>query len=337
MCITFFLIRKGLKNNTKVHYYRIGISLQALYITLLLLLKDNMINHIFLVGMVRGIAGGFYNYPKNILNTTIIKNEDRQKYSGLLNITIKISSIIVPVILGILLSYMSYINVGKIMFCLFIIMFILSLFINETYDEEKNTNLKGFWKLLKKDKDVKKSVLLPILGGISYSSGVMGLIITLSKINVFKSNINLGFVDSACAVIYLITCVLFAFIKKDKFKKLSYLSGIFGFIILLIYAFTQKIYLLAIYLLIRNSFIGFLNLITNYTTNNISNTKEIKDNKPEYYLLRELSFTISRCFGFILLIIFNKYFGVNNIYYILILSAIAIITNGIVVGNMNEN
>lgn len=44
--IGFFLIRSPMKKNIKVPYYQIGVALQALYIALIMLLKENIINHI---------------------------------------------------------------------------------------------------------------------------------------------------------------------------------------------------------------------------------------------------------------------------------------------------
>ena len=69
-----------MKKNNKVPYFRIGISLQALYISLIMLLKENIINYIILVGMLKGLADGFYYFPKNILNTEKITNDTRQLF-----------------------------------------------------------------------------------------------------------------------------------------------------------------------------------------------------------------------------------------------------------------
>lgn len=80
--IGFFLIRNSMKGNIKVPYFRIGIALQALYIALIMLLKENIINYIFFVGIIKGIAEGFYYFPKNIIDTEKVNNEGRQKFNG---------------------------------------------------------------------------------------------------------------------------------------------------------------------------------------------------------------------------------------------------------------
>lgn len=200
--IGFILIRNSMKQNIKVPYFRIGISLQAIYIALIMLLKDQLVNYVFLVGFVKGIADGFCHFPNNILETEKVSNEERQKYQGVVSIVNKVFSIIVPLLIGFLLTYISYINLGKIFFVLFLVMFIISFYIDDEYHYiNRKFELKKFIKLIKDNKDIRNALLICILSGITYSSGVMGLIITLIKINIFKTNLNIGFVDSACAVI----------------------------------------------------------------------------------------------------------------------------------------
>ena len=120
------LMSKFIKNNYKVDSFRIGIALKALYIALIMLLKEKIINYIFLVAIIDGLSQGLYAYPKNLLNTEKITNEDRQKYSGTINTVCQIIAIIVPLLLGVLLTYFSYIQVGKAFFVLFVIMYIVS-------------------------------------------------------------------------------------------------------------------------------------------------------------------------------------------------------------------
>lgn len=336
--IGFYLIRNSMKRNIKVPYFRIGISLEAIFIASIMLLKDNIINYVYLVGAVSGLADAFFYFPKNILETEKINNAERQKYSGLVNSVNKISAIIVPIIMGIILTFMSYVNLGKIVFILFIVLFIISFYIDDYKHFDNKSNVKGFIKLVKSNNNIKKSLTIPLLSGLTYSSGVMGIIITLSKINVFKTNLNLGLVDSACAVVFLIICLLFAYkIKKERFSILSYISGIICFLILIIYAFYQSVFLLIIYLFIRNSFMGLLNLITNNTTNNLTNNDLIKNEyKSEFFLMRDLMFAISRSSGYILLLIVSIYSN-NAIYYLLVISAITLLIEGFLVGSLNKS
>lgn len=300
---------------------------------MIMLMKDNIINHIYLVGLMKGFADGFYHFPKNILNSEKISNEDRQKFSGKINTINKISSIIIPLIMGVALTFIDYVNLGKIFFVLFIILFVLSFAIKDERFNIKKSDLKGFFKLLKDKPNLKPIFLIPFLTGFTYSSGVMGLIITLLKINNFKTNLYLGIVDSICAFISLVVCIIFTYkLKKEKFKPVLLVTGILCFIVLIVQSIWNNIFMLIAYLIVRFSCMLIINLISDNVLNNLSNIEEIKqDYKSEYYLLIDIIYSISRSLGYLLLFIICLTVGMDYIQYLLILPAISILIQTFIV------
>lgn len=338
IAVGFFLIRNMMKQNVKVPYLRIGISLQALYISLIMLLKDNIINYVILVGLVKGIADGFYHYPKNLLNTEKITNEDRQRFDGITTTINKIVAIIIPLVLGVALTFFSYVQLGKIFFILFVVMFLISFYIDDHSYKNEKSDLKGFFNLVKKDKKIRKSLLIPFFAGFTHSSGVMGLIVTLSKIYNFKTNLNLGTVDSICAIVSLLVCILYSTkIKKEHFKNILYICGIISFIVLTLFAFKPTITILIIYLFVRNSFVSLLSLISGTIGGNLSNSKEIKESyRTEFVFTRDLMYAIARCSGYLILLIVCLVFGKDYIYFILILSGISLLLESVITAKMND-
>ncbi len=312
--------------------------MQALYIALIMLLKDKMINYFLIIGLLKGLADGFYHYPKSILNSEKISNENRQKFSGIVNTINNISSIVIPLFLGFLLTFISYTDLGKIFFMLFIVMFLVSFAIDDYEHYDKKFEMKKFLKLVKSNKNIKNSLLVPVLSGITYSSGVMGLIVTLDKINVFKTNLNLGFVDSLVAIISLFICILYSTkLKSNYFKLCLQISGIFAFLGLSIFALIPNGGTLIMYLVIRYSFIQIINLISDNVTVNLSNCSEIKnDFKSEYYCMRDILFAISRVFGYLILLVVAIIYGINYINYILIVCGVFLIIEAFLVGNLSK-
>lgn len=335
--IGFFAIRNAMKKNLKVPYFRIGISMQALYIAAIMLLKDDIINYIIPVGILKGLADGFYHFPKNILNSDKISNEARQKFSGMINIINKVMSIIIPIVLGVVLTFMSYTDLGKIFFLLFVVMFIVSFGIKDEYKGVKKFEVRKFINLVKKNKDVRASMMVPFLSGLTYSSGVMGTIVTLSKINNFKTNLNLGIVDSICAAVSLLICILFAMkIKRKSFRNLLLVSGIASFISLVFLGVYPSMVSLVVYLLVRYSFILLINLISDNVVVNLSNDKKLKSSlKAEYFFSRDVIFSISRCLGYLILIIVCATVGMEYINYILIVAGVSLLIEAILVGNLS--
>lgn len=336
--IGFVFIRKSIKKNIIVPYLRLGISMQALYIALIMLLKENIINYILIVGILKGVADGLYYFPKNILYSDKISNDDRQRFHGLVNTINKIIAILMPLLLGVLLSFMSYTDLGKIFFMLFIFMFLITFWLKDNKYGDKKFEMKKFVSLVKTNKNIVYSLLIPLLSGLTYSSGVMSLVVTLFKINVFKTNLNLGFVDSITAILSLIVCILYSTkIKEKSFKRISHISGFISFSVLVLFAFFPKVEMLIIFLLIRYSFILIISLISEYVTVNLANCEELKmELKPEYFLARDVLFSISRTIGYIIIFLVVLFVGMDYINYILIIAGFSLFIEAILVGNLSK-
>lgn len=333
--IGFILIRGAMKKNIKVPYLRIGISLQALYIALIMLLKEKIIDYVYLIAIVKGIADGFYHFPKNIINTEKVTNEDRQKYNGVVNMINKTVAIIVPLILGVLLTYFTYTQIGKVFFIMFIIRFAVSFAIKDKEPVNEKIDMKDFWNNLKQNEKMKKALCIPFLSGLTYSSGVMGLVITLSKINNFHTNLNLGFVDSFCAVLSLVVTTIYALkLKKKGFKITLILAGIISFIVVIAYAFVPTRAMLIAYLVIRYSCILIINLISDLMMANLSNTALKKEHKAEYFLIRDVTYSISRCLGYGVLFAICLTIGMQYINYLMILCGFSILIEAIFVAQL---
>ena len=333
LLIGFILIRNMMKRNIKVPYFRIGISLQALYVAALLLLKENIVNFIIPIGALRGIANGFYYYPNSMLNSEQVSNENRSKVDGVTQTITSIVSILMPVILGVLLTYMDYTAVGKIFILFFIIMFILSFKIQDPPYKNSNLNMKGFWKLLKKEKELRKIVVMPFLGGLTYFSGSYVIIITLIKVINFKTNLALGVVESVCAIIGLLISIIYSLnIDKRKMNKILKIGGILTLGALVFYALYPNLNSFIVVLLINSSFIALITLIDTTIGIDLTNHTKIKKSyKAEYLLAREIALTTSRCIGFTIVLITILLFGNNAINYLLIGLGIIILIESTIV------
>lgn len=324
--IGFLLIRNMMKKNIKVPCMRIGISLQALYVAAIMLLKDNIVNYVFLVGMLRGIANGFYYYPNSLLNAEKISNDERSKFDGITFTLTNIMSIVIPLILGVALTFMSYIDVGKIFFVFFILMFILSFKIEDGAEKSKKINIKGFIKLIKNEKNVRTALLMPFLGGLTYFSGALALMITLTKVINFKTNMALGTVESICAIISLVVSILYSSrLNKNQKSVLLRIGGVAALISLGIYALIPSFVTFIILLFVNSSLIWLFSLVGTTVGVSASNTKEIQKNyKEEYILARELALTSSRCLSYIVVLVICLVFGESAINYLMIISGIII-------------
>ena len=319
---SFYLIKNLMKKGLKRELYQIGISLTGLYLLLILLLKENIVNYIIILGLVNGLGQGFYCYPTDIYDTELISNKDRDKYTGYLNMINMVLNIFVPIVLGLLLNKLSYITVGKIIIVIIVLMYFLGFFLKRKIVKTTKFELAEFWKYFKND--FKKLIVIRYLEGLTYSSSAIALIITYYSILYLNNNFYIGILTSIQGVLALFTCLLFTKRNKKYDKKIINISNLLITISLLTLFIKTNMYSLCFYLLIQNSLLIYVQLINKNNVSNITNNyKEIKNKyKEEYHLVMELILNIGRITGFVILIMISL---LKNIVYLKIIIAVSVV------------
>lgn len=323
--IGFFLIRNFMKKEIKIGYYRISLGLLAIYLTLILLLKENIAKYIVILGIIKGLAEGFYYYPTNIFDTEKITNENRKKYSGILNTVNTFISIILPIILGVFLDKYSYVKVGKVVMIFIIIMFLNSFLIKDAKYTKKNFDIEKFRKYIKTKEIFKSVAIIRILEGLTYSSSALNVVMTLYSIIFLKNNTHYGAFNSVLAIISLITTTIYAYSAGKKDKKIIIFTNVITSLSLGYLFFKASIYSLSLFLIIYNSFITYVILLSKNKVANITNEyKEVQNKyKAEYHLYIEFYLALGRLIGYLLLVFISIF---DNIFYFKILILIGIVS-----------
>ena len=136
---------------------RIGIVLDFVYFLTIILLKDQVVDYIYLVGLLYGLEEGFYYSVYNILESDGITNEERAKFAGTYTATESILSIVFPLIFGSLIYATEFLKSLIIVFIIVIIRIILSFIYKDNNIPKSNrTNMKNYFGLTKKDKKFKQ-------------------------------------------------------------------------------------------------------------------------------------------------------------------------------------
>ena len=327
LLLAFIVLRTAIKRNVKVPYYRIGISLLAVYLALILLLKDKARDCIILIAFVKGLSEGMYFYPSNVLDAEKISNETRAKYSGTINIISVLIGIIMPLVIGFALTYYSYTNIGKLFMLLIALIFILSFWVKDVRYNSRDFNFKKFKKVIKTHPYLKDIFVIKSLSGFTFGGGSLGVIITLYSVIYFKTYQNIGILNSALAILSLITLSLYAyFVKPKSYQKIMNLSLIIiilSFLGLIIYPGTIT---LVIYLLLGNTFLLFINMLfSNASVDVTNNIEEIKKEfKAEYHLALEISLNICRIFSYVLFLLIGILGTKDTLYPIIIISLVSL-------------
>ena len=342
LAIGFFVIRNAIKSHIRIPYYRLGLAIQALYLSSIMILKEHIIYFAPIVGMIYGMGEGFFYFPNNIMYSNIVSKENRKHFEGIMNVVSNIISIVVPFIIGYLLTFFDYVNVAKIFFVFIVLAFFLSYSFSDTAYEVKKCESKKFFQIVLKDKRWRYFFALFCLSGFTFSSGALSLVVTVYTIFEYQTTLNLGILTSIFA---LLTCgVSYYFanhMKEHNFKKYvvgcSLLSGISIFL----FGFMPSKITIILYNFMNAICLHLLNLILNVLTNHVANQKEIKKFETEYFLTRDLLFGFSRVTSYIFVLIVTFFFQLHALKYTLFLISFCIFFFGLVmyyfIKNYNNN
>lgn len=327
--IVAFVVSDYIKRKNKVNLYRFGIALKAVYIFLIILLKERIIDYVWLIGIIYGISVACTGFPLNMMESELVEEKERTKYMGYRSAIGQVVKVIIPIVLGAYITFTSY-QIAAILILVFsIIKLINSLLIKNKNVNVGKTNISGFIKEVKKypEYPTKKLYLIEFLKGITVH-GVLSIIISLLIIYEFNTELNLGVWTSVFSICMIITMLIFAkFYNKKKSNtilNLCAISIVISFVWMLLSINKTTIIL---YNIIYYTFIEILLSITEIRLFDYSNKPPFdKEYNTEYFTFRELFLNIGRVLGYGILLFVGLMHNMEYLKILFLCTTIALVS-----------
>lgn len=316
-----FLARNFAKSKHRINLIRIGIILDFVYFLTIILLKDRIVDYMYLVGLLYGLEEGFYYSVYNMLESDGITNEERAKFNGSYTAVQSILAIIFPLIFGSLIYTTGFIKSLLLVLVIVVIRIILSfIFKDKNIPKSNKTNMKKYFELTKNDKKFKKLYILDFFNGITYSEGAFSYIVTIYILKVFSNSFSLGVFTSIFSVITCILGIVFAkFIRKEHYETAIRITTIFTIITLCLMIYKCIPLTIVLFNLFQTISKNIISLINCTNRANLSNTEKIqKEFKVEYWLSTETALIIGRIISYSLFILM-AYNNTNIIMFVFVL------------------
>lgn len=329
--LVVFSLRNYCKSKNRVWLMRIGIVLYFIYFLAIILLKEQVVNYIYLIGLLYGLEEGFYYSVYNTIESDGIENKDREKYLGTYNAWKNIVSIIFPLFFGGLIEKSGFINTIIVVLIIVALQIILSIVLKDNnIPKESKTNLKEFKGVMKKHPELKSIIGTNICSGLTYSDGALSYVITIYIIKVFSESVSLGIFTSIFSVISIIIGFLFVKVIKPKYYiKLLCTTLPITIILLCIMLLNCNFITVVLYNLFQTISKLLSDLIRERNIYNFSNIETIKRKyKVEYFLTLEKSLFIGRVISntlFILMAFLDANFIMVIFVIFVILQAISVV------------
>lgn len=306
MALSTLVVAALAEKRNRIKIFRIGIILNFIYILIIILLKEKIINYLPIISILYGISASCYYFPYNLFVINKVKNTERTNYMVKLFITISVVGILFPIIFGSIITITNYILTAVIVLFISLIQIILSFFITDNHNGDlEEYNLKKAWLELKKNKQVINCLAGEFFIGMNICNGALETVMVILILNSFKTNINLGIITSIVTLLSILVVKIYGLIynKRDD-KKVIIISSIIPVISLIIFLILKTNTTVIIYKFSYVIFAEILSLVRKIKIFNLSNSKIVnKSNQCEFNAIREVTLNVGRVTGYTLLLL----------------------------------
>lgn len=306
MALSTLVVAALAEKRNRIKIFRIGIILKFIYILIIILLKEKIINYLPIISILYGISASCYYFPYNLFIINKVKNTERTNYMVKLFITISVVGILFPIIFGSIITITNYILTAVIVLFISLIQIILSFFITDNHNGDlEEYNLKKAWLELKKNKQVINCLAGEFFIGMNICNGTLETVMVILILNSFKTNINLGIITSIATLLSILVVKIYGLIynKRDD-KKVIIISSIIPVISLIIFLILKTNTTVIIYKFSYVIFAEILSLVRKIKIFNLSNSKIVnKSNQCEFNAIREVTLNVGRVTGYTLLLL----------------------------------
>ena len=323
-----------IKRKDKIWFYSIGIIIKTIFAFTILILGQDITNHVISLGVLYGLMTATNGFPFNMIESENVTNAERIRYIGYGDALTGAVSIIAPLIIGRYITDTSYTAAAMPIIVLTILELLVSFFLKSKNKTTEKLNLKSFFNKFKKDKTLWKLYAIEFFKGFN-RNGVMSLIASLIIIRVLSNDTAIGDWSSVFAALSVIAMLIFA-----KFYKKTYQTAIVAVFTLIILISTILVIIspsftsIVLYNIAYDVFVFVIDRISNANLFDYSNAGIYKTRcNTEYFTFREIFLNAGRILGYLilmLLVLFGVVLAAINAMFIVVIISI-IIMSGLII------
>lgn len=302
-----FVVASIVTNKFRIGMFRVGVVFNFIYIMAIVLLREKVVENLWLISILYGISQSTYWFPYNLFVINKVENSERTSYTVKKNLIVYSIGVLFPIILGTAITITNFELTAIVILIISVIQIILSFMFtpDNSVSKLKKYNMVETWNKIKKNKQIKKIFLVEFLIGFSVSDGALGTLITILIFNAFKTDMNLGIITSISTILSMGAIKLYEKNFKNKSdKKILIFSSIIPVISVLALLFSTNNVTIIIYNLCYEIFVhGILELNRSIRLFNISDSSIIKnEDQTEFFSIREGILNFGRILSYSILL-----------------------------------
>lgn len=307
MAITFWLSGKWVKEGNKMNALRLGVAISAVFYLLVLWLERSAVDWIVMLGIVQGLASGFFWLAFNVVYFEITDPDNRDRFNGWAGLLGSGAGMIAPWISGFVISQLpgnaGYKWIFGVSLAIFVLGVIFSFFLKKRKMEGSYEWMLAFRTLSRSGGPWRKVFAAQIAQGTR--EGVFGFIIGLLIYIATQNEMNIGNFSLITSALALVSFMVVGRFIKPRYRKWMMLLGV-GMMIVVIVPFfwTVSYTTLLIFGIGTALFIPLYTIpMTSTVFDIIGQNEESARQRVEYIVMREMGLNVGRMMGTLLFIV----------------------------------
>lgn len=301
--ITFILAGALAKKKNGIWSLRIGLIIYAIFYALILLVGNKGIGYIFFLGIIFGMAAGFYWLAFNTLSFDFTNINNRDTFNGFNGSCGGIAAAIAPITSAYIISRFNGIKGYKVVFAMTLTIFILLILISSilrcrSYSSKLNLK-KAFASNCEEWRIIRKSTLF-----WGFRDVIIVFLVNILIIETTKSELSLGKFTLIASLISSTAYILVQKVIKPARRKFSIIFGTIGsFLAICGLAIKISYSTLISYVVMDAFFIPFFIIQLSSSTYNVIDRAHEEDMRIEYMINKDIALNCGRVISSLILII----------------------------------
>jgi len=340
--ITFHLFA-GFVKKGKVHLPRI-IALIGYTLTYfaIYLMKESAIDYVIPIAIAVGFFNGMYWISYQILRFDLTNSSNRGNYTGLESGMSTLVGIVMPALGGAIIAANFFGWGYSNLFLLGALLFLVSLIVGNIKFPVFNTSKFHFrdtFSILKKDKDIMKSMFAHFFSSFSRGGTIARLILPLLIFDIMKNELELGAWLSFFSVVAIFNSFAFGkLIKYKYYKKLLFSGGVVYFLLIILLILFPSFWIYILFGALIKIVEASINIPKRVISENLIHSLEDENNhRIEYIVIREwFNIGFGRLGSFVLLLMVGS-LAVEQMKLMLFLMAVAVLLEVFLIKSIKKN
>lgn len=331
-----YTICKFVNTNNVIKLYRISLFANLVTVSILLILRENIVNYIYLFALLQSFAISLYYATYENITCYINKDNSYKKYFSIDNLLSNLMSIVAPLCLGILIETFSYIVAFGVLLMITIGCFVLSLFLNNEKIECGKLHVLDYLKSIKNKEIYRKTVLQNFFDGFN-TGGPVGVITTVIIYSQMSNASIVGGINSISNIVGVLVSILcIKIISKKNFGKLIIPTTIMIFLLTIPISINFSVLLVCIYIILNQMGIIITKINGSSLTYELRNEITEEKYQNDYLWNIQFIYDIGRIVGYGMILLVS-YYWYEYLKYLFIIFSLGFVIRSLLLNSLMKN